>query len=71
MTDSPLPVKTRVRLEIAFSDSKKLVSGVAEVRWIKSLFDDEVFEMGLEFVELDPQSKLFLFEHVYKKIPSR
>jgi uncharacterized protein (TIGR02266 family) len=70
MTDSPLPVKTRVKLEIALSDSKKLVSGIAEVRWIKGLFDDEVFEMGLEFVELDPQSKVFLLEHVYKKILS-
>jgi c-di-GMP-binding flagellar brake protein YcgR len=67
MTDSPLPVKTRVKLEIALSDSKKLVSGIAEGRWIKGLFDDEVFEMGLEFVEFDPQSKVFLLEHVYKK----
>jgi len=71
MTDSPLPVKTRVKLEIALSDSKRLVSGIAEVRWIKSLFDDEVFEMGLEFVDLDPQSKVFLIEHIYKKMLSR
>lgn len=71
MTNSPLPVKTRVRLEIALSDSKKMVSGIAEVKWVKSLFDDEIFEMGLEFVELDPQSKIFLLEHVYKKSISR
>ncbi|MGB9765439.1 MAG: PilZ domain-containing protein [Candidatus Saccharicenans sp.] len=71
MTDSPLPVKTRVKLEIALSDSKKLVSGIAEVRWVKSLFDDEIFEMGLEFVDLEPQSKVFLLEHVYKKMISR
>jgi len=71
MTDSPLPVKTRVKMEIALSDSKRLVSGIAEVRWIKSLFDDEVFEMGLEFVDLDPQSKVFLIEHIYKKMLSR
>jgi len=58
MTDSPLPVKTRVRLEIALAESQKLITGLAEVRWVKSLFDDDVFEMGLEFVELDPQSRI-------------
>jgi len=71
MTDSPLPIKTRVKLEIALSDSKKLIKGIAEVRWVKSLFEDEVFEMGLEFIELDPQSKVHLLEHVYRKVLSR
>ncbi|HAR37028.1 MAG TPA: hypothetical protein DCR87_09080 [Acidobacteria bacterium] len=71
MTDSPLPVKTRVKLEIALTESKKLISGIAEVRWVKSLFEDEVFEMGLEFVELDPQSRVHLLEHVYRKVLSR
>lgn len=71
MTDSPLPVKTRVRLEIALAESQKLITGMAEVRWVKSLFDDDVFEMGLEFVELDPQSRVHLLEHVYRKVLSR
>lgn len=71
MTDSPLPVKTRIRLEIALAESQKLISGIAEVRWVKSLFDDDVFEMGLEFVELDPQSRVHLLEHVYRKVLSR
>ncbi|MDD8030548.1 MAG: PilZ domain-containing protein [Acidobacteriota bacterium] len=70
MTDSPLPVKTRVKLEIALSDSKKLISGIAEVKWVKNLFEDEVFEMGLEFIELDPQSRVYLLEHVYRKVLS-
>lgn len=70
MTDSPLPVKTRVKLEVALSNSKKLISGISEVRWVKSLFEDEVFEMGLEFVELDPQSRVYLLEHVYRRILS-
>ncbi|MDI6844557.1 MAG: PilZ domain-containing protein [Candidatus Saccharicenans sp.] len=71
MTDQPLPVKTRVRLEIALSETKKLITGIAEVRWVKSLFDEEVFEMGLEFIELDPQSRVHLLEHVYRKVLSR
>ncbi len=71
MTDQPLPVKSRVRLEIVLSESKKLITGTAEVRWVKSLFDDEVFEMGLEFIELNPQSKVHLLEHVYRKMISR
>ncbi|HQE64921.1 MAG TPA: PilZ domain-containing protein, partial [Candidatus Saccharicenans sp.] len=63
MTDSPLPVKTKLKIEIALSESKKVISGLAEVRWVKSLFEDEVYEMGLEFIDLDPQSKVFLLEH--------
>jgi len=71
MTDSPLPVKTKLKIEIALSESKKLISGLAEVRWVKSLFEDEVYEMGLEFIELDSQSKVFLLEHIYKRTIDR
>jgi len=71
MTDSPLPVKTKLKIEIALSESKKVISGLAEVRWVKSLFEDEVYEMGLEFIDLDPQSKVFLLEHIYKRTIAR
>lgn len=71
MTDSPFPVKTKLKIEIALSESKKVISGLAEVRWVKSLFEDEVYEMGLEFIELDSQSKVFLLEHIYKRTIDR
>lgn len=68
MTDMPLPVRTKVKVEITLSDTKKVITGIAEVRWVKSLVEDKIFEMGLEFVDLDPHSQLFLFEHVSKKL---
>lgn len=60
-----VPEGTRVRLEIALTGSRRLVRGTGTVRWVNRLFEDDVFEMGLEFAEIDPESIGAILEHVY------
>ena len=49
---------------------RRIIKGIVEVRWVKSRPEGEIYEMGLEFVELDQQNKVHLLEHVYRKIMS-
>jgi uncharacterized protein (TIGR02266 family) len=67
MTDAPLAVGSRVKVEITLAKSRKRVQAVAAVRWVNELFGKEVYDMGLEFVEIDPETELALIDHVYGK----
>ena len=66
MTDSPLPVDSNVKFEIALSRTRRLVNGTGKVRWLNSLFEDQVFEAGLEFTELGPEGVGAILEHIYR-----
>jgi c-di-GMP-binding flagellar brake protein YcgR len=67
MTDAPLAVDSRVNVEITLSKSRKSITAVARVRWVKDLFGKEVYDVGLEFVEIDHDDQLVLIDHVYGK----
>ncbi|HEX2695016.1 MAG TPA: PilZ domain-containing protein [Acidobacteriota bacterium] len=65
VTNASVPVDARVRLEIALTGSRRLFRGTGTVRWVNRLFEDSVFEMGVEFAEIDPESIGAILEHVY------
>lgn len=67
MTDAPLAVDSRVKIEIILAKSRKRIQAVARVRWIKELFGKDVYDTGLEFVEIDPDAELALIDHIYGK----
>jgi c-di-GMP-binding flagellar brake protein YcgR len=71
MTDAPLAVDARVKVELLLAKSRRRIQAVARVRWVKELFGKDVFDMGLEFVEIDPEAELALIDHVYGKFPRK
>ena len=66
ITDSPLPVDSNVGFEIALSKTRRLIYGSGKVRWLNRLFEGEVFEAGLEFTKLGPESVGAILEHIYR-----
>jgi c-di-GMP-binding flagellar brake protein YcgR len=71
MTDASLDVESCVRLEITLTKSRTRIRAVACVRWVKELFGKDVYEMGLEFVEIGPDDRLALMDHLYGKAKPR
>ena len=65
LTDKMLPVDTLLNIELTLAKLRKLVTVNGRVRWVKRLYDDEVFEMGLEFVNTPPESVMLLLENIY------
>ncbi len=65
MTNTFVPEGARVRIEIALTGSRRLVRGTGTVRWVNRLFEDDIFEMGVEFAEIDPESIGAILEHIY------
>jgi hypothetical protein len=45
-----LPVDTRLNINFKFEKPPKTITVLGKVKWIKSLFADEFFEAGLEFI---------------------
>jgi c-di-GMP-binding flagellar brake protein YcgR len=67
LTEKYLPVGTELRMEIALLDSNKVINLVGKVRWINCLYDNELYEMGVEFRETLSDKTVALIEHVYEK----
>ena len=65
MTGARLEPGTRVRLDLTLGRSRKRVRAVAEVRWVRDLYDGEVYEAGLQFVGLDPDTEFALMDHIF------
>jgi c-di-GMP-binding flagellar brake protein YcgR len=67
MTNAPLAVGSRVKVEISLTKSRKRIQALAEVRWVNALIGEEVYDMGLEFVGINPETELALIDHIYGK----
>ena len=67
LTDRYLPVGTELRMELALLDSNKLINLVGKVRWINSLYENELYEIGIEFQDIPSDKTVALIEHIYKK----
>jgi len=66
-TDTFLPIDTVVKIELSLPKMQKIVCVRGKVKWVKSLYDDEVFEIGLEFVDTPPNIITSLIGHLYSK----
>jgi c-di-GMP-binding flagellar brake protein YcgR len=67
MTNVALPVDSPVKVEIALPRRRKLIKATGKVRWSRSIYGEELFEMGVEFTEISLEDKMILLEHTYRK----
>jgi c-di-GMP-binding flagellar brake protein YcgR len=67
MTNLLLPVDTLLKMEIVLSQRRRRVHTVGVVRWARSVYEEELFEMGIEFTQISPEDKMLLLEHTYRK----
>jgi c-di-GMP-binding flagellar brake protein YcgR len=66
-TDMLLPVNTLLKMEIVLSQRRRAVHAMGMVRWARSIYEEELFEIGIEFTQISPDDKMLLLEHTYKK----
>jgi hypothetical protein len=64
-TDADLPINTLLKIELALAKSHRLISVIGKVKWVKQLYGNEVFEVGVEFVDTPPDRAMALLEHLY------
>jgi c-di-GMP-binding flagellar brake protein YcgR len=67
MTNILLPANTILKMEIVLSNRRRRVHTTGTVRWARSVYEEELFEMGIEFTHISPEDKMLLLEHTYRK----
>ncbi len=67
ITDAPVPVDSDVRLEIVLSKVRKIAKAKGKVRWVGPIYGEGVYEVGIEFTDISPESIGAILEFVYKR----
>lgn len=66
-TNMLLPLNTLLKVEVVLSRRRRVVQATGIVRWARTIYDEEMFEIGIEFTQISPDDKMLLLEHTYKK----
>jgi hypothetical protein len=59
-----IPVNTLIRLELNLERPDRMVAAAGVVRWAKTVYGNELFEMGIEFVDPSGEVVQNLKEHL-------
>ncbi|MCZ8154503.1 MAG: PilZ domain-containing protein [Leptospira sp.] len=65
-TTEPIPLGTRLEVELRFPDVKYILYPKAKVVRLEEFNDGEFYEVGLEFNQLFENDKELIIEHIQK-----
>jgi hypothetical protein len=65
-TNAFLPLDTLLKIQLMLTNPPRMVTAIGKVKWIRSLYGDESFEAGLEFVDTSSDTIKMLSKHVTK-----
>jgi len=63
-TNAFLPVDTLLKIQLTLKNPPRMVTALGKVRWIRSLYGDETYEAGMEFVDTPLATIRLLADHV-------
>ncbi len=66
-TNTFLPINSIIKIELSLKEPPKLVSAMGMVRRVKTLFADELFEIGIEFVDTSQEIISIIKEHIERQ----
>ena len=61
-----LPINSTLKIELTLTKPPRLINAFGKVRWIKSRYADELFELGIEFVDTPEEHVTALKKHIEK-----
>ena len=64
-SDVFIPVGSMLTLELTLDKNPEVITVIAQDKWINSLYEDESFAMGLEFVKLPTTGLNALLSHLF------
>jgi hypothetical protein len=63
-TNTFLPINTLLNIELSLTKPPRAIKAIGRVRWIRSRYSDEKFEMGIEFIDTPKESIKTLTKHI-------
>ncbi len=65
MSNRSFPTNSLLNIELTLSRVRKVIKTKGEVRWVRTVEGGELFEMGIKFLDLYPESLVELLEYCY------
>jgi len=65
LTDVQLSAHSRMSIRLVLSRTRKVLVLEGQVRWVTPVYEDELFEVGIEFMDIPPSKALLLLKHIY------
>ena len=67
-TNTFLPINSMIKIELSLKEPPRLITTIGMLRRVKSLYADELFEVGIEFVDTSKEIINTLKEHIEKQL---
>jgi hypothetical protein len=67
ISDNFISPQSVLKIEMAFNQAKKVINIIAVVKWIKSIYDDERYEVGAVFIDIDNEDLQFLNRYLNER----
>lgn len=67
ISDHFIKPQSILKIELVLERAKKVIKALAAVKWVKPLYDDEQYEVGVEFLDIDSGELQFLKQYSLKK----
>jgi hypothetical protein len=65
LCDTRLPILAPIKIRLVLSRTRKVLNLEGCIRWINPVYEDELFEVGIEFQDIPPPKALLLLKHIY------
>lgn len=63
-----IPPHSILKLEIKLNLLPRIIYAIAKIAWIKEIFDDERYDIGAEFIEINKHDLRFLDYYLNKRL---
>jgi hypothetical protein len=67
ITNKLLKKGTLLEIELSLGHKNRVIVLIGRVKWIKHLYDGELFAIGVRFEDNPPQNIMALMEYIFKK----
>ncbi len=67
LSNTFVPVNSTLKIDLTLGAQIKPITTFGKVRWVKSLYGDELFEMGIEFADTPLEISRILKDHIAGK----
>ena len=67
LSNTFVPVNSNLKIDLTLGTQSRPITAQGKVRWVKSLYGDELFEMGIEFADTPLEISRILKNHIAGK----
>lgn len=66
LSDEFMPVSSYLKVNLSFEEDLKPLEFICQVMWVKSLYNDESYEIGAQILEIDKENYKQIKSYIYR-----